>query len=35
MFLPEDILGPLKSLQYINLIKNPWHCDCSILYLTR
>lgn len=35
MFLPEGTLEPLKNLQYVNLIKNPWHCDCSILYLTR
>ncbi|KAI4465436.1 synaptic adhesion-like molecule salm [Holotrichia oblita] len=32
-FLPEKSLDVLDNLIYIMLAKNPWHCDCSILYL--
>jgi len=35
MFLHEGTLDSMQNLQYVNLIKNPWHCDCTILYLTR
>ncbi|RZC38999.1 leucine-rich repeat-containing protein 15 [Asbolus verrucosus] len=32
-FLPSKCLDYLKKLISIKLAKNPWHCDCSILYL--
>ncbi|KAG8221975.1 hypothetical protein J437_LFUL014472 [Ladona fulva] len=32
-FLPQRLLDPLTKLVSIKLAKNPWHCDCSILYL--
>ena len=35
MFLHEGTLDSMPNLQYVNLIKNPWHCDCTILYLTK
>ncbi|XP_071455546.1 leucine-rich repeat-containing protein 15-like [Hetaerina americana] len=32
-FLPTRLLDPLTKLVSVKLAKNPWHCDCSILYL--
>ncbi|KAG5864266.1 hypothetical protein JTB14_012519 [Gonioctena quinquepunctata] len=32
-FLPAKFLDYLTELVSIKLAKNPWHCDCNILYL--
>lgn len=33
-YLPPKIFDPLTQLQSVKLGKNPWHCDCNILYLS-
>lgn len=32
-FLPTDCLEYVPNLVSLKLAKNPWHCDCAILYL--
>lgn len=32
-FLPTDCLEYVSQLISLKLAKNPWHCDCAILYL--
>lgn len=34
-FLSVNCFEPLTKLVSVKLAKNPWHCDCNILYLAR
>ena len=34
-YLPEGCLEYLRDLESIKLAKNPWHCDCSVLYVAK